>query len=1057
MNNCPRRTNAAIEEAVVNAYQIVSVIFHLETGSTQTNVDVLFDSGSVVTLIEQRAIPKNHPILLNELQETKFKPLGGGPYFKSYGIISFQIVRGNKVHDISGYVVENQTLCCKLIVGRDSLDKIRIQLVDLEAAAEVELPKINVDPVPNIPYKSHLLNELPFSESEIVAPVVDTELHISKTLNLSEYNEIVQIIMENYVSYKGERKPLDYEMKIVLNNSTPIYFRPRRLSYAERCSVKTIIKGLLDEGIIRPSTSEYASPIVLVKKKNGDMRMCVDYREINKITQKDSYPLPLIEDCIDYLSGKCIFTVLDLKSGFHHVRLSDDSIKYTSFVVPDGQWEYLKCPFGLKNAPSVFQRFINRVLRDFLDEGLIVVYLDDILVASSNLQEHLVVLKRVLGRLSEHNVELQLKKCLFAYDEVEYLGIIASGTGIRPGKAKTLAIENFPVPKTPKEVHSFVALCGYFRKFVKNFSIIAYPLQKLINLDSEKDFIFDENCMSAFNQLKAVLTSSPVLCVYDPKKETELHTDASALGFGAILLQKQNDHKFHPVAYFSRMTSESEKKLHSYVLETLAIHYALERFRIYLEGLNFTIVTDCNSLAQAFNKKDINRSIGKYICEMMNYQFTVKHRNGVNMGHVDALSRMPIVAAIDPMDIDVQLKALQAVDDPISKLRNELEETNHPKYELLDGTVYKKGRGGMLLFYVPGALREEVVRTVHEKCGHFGITKTLDYLNKYYWFPGLKDVVVNYVKRCIKCIIFSAPTKKTEKNLHSIEKVAVPFHTIHLDHFGPLPAIINKKKHILAITDGFTKLVKLYPVNATSTKEALCALQKFCEYYSRPVRVITDRGSCFTSSEFKSFVDKYNINHIKVATCAPQANGQVERVNRTIKTMLGKLTSTVDHSDWSRRLVDVEYACNNTVHASIGTTPSMLLFGVEQRGPVVDYLTEYLHSLNDGHTDLDALRQEASRNIRRSQEYSQRWFLQNSRGAKEYQRGDLVFISNVDTTVGTNKKLVPKFKGPYQVDKVLPNDRYVIKDVDGVQVSQIPYDGVIEAKNMRLWVSKDGK
>jgi hypothetical protein len=183
----------------------------------------------------------------------------------------------------------------------------------------------------------------------------------------------------------------------------------------------------------------------------------------------------------------------------------------------------------------------------------------------------------------------------------------------------------------------------------------------------------------------------------------------------------------------------------------------------------------------------------------------------------------------------------------------------------------------------------------------------------------------------------------------------------------------------------------------------------------------------------------------------------VERVNRTIKAMLGKLTSTVDHSDWSRRLVDVEYACNNTVHASIGTTPSMLLFGVEQRGPVVDYLTEYLHSLNDGHTDLDALRQEASRNIRRSQEYSQRWFLQNSRGAKEYQRGDLVFISNVDTTVGTNKKLVPKFKGPYQVDKVLPNDRYVIKDVDGVQVSQIPYDGVIEAKNMRLWVSKDGK
>lgn len=1050
MAACPRNTTAAIEESnTVEPYEIVSIIFHLDTGSTKIKTDALFDSGSVVTLIEKRAIPKDHPILGNILKETKYKPVGNNPNIRSFGAISLDIVRLSKITTVSAYVVEDFSLCSKLILGRDSLDKMSIKLIDVDV----------VDPVPPAPIdvKSCLCNELPFAGSETIASVVENNLNVNSKLIMCDFKALVATIMENYVNYEGERKPLDYEMKIVLNSSTPIFFRPRRLSYAEKCSVRKIINGLVAEGVIRPSHSEYASPIVLVKKKSGELRMCVDYRELNKITKRDNFPLPLIEDCVDYLANKKIFSVLDLKSGFHHVRLSDDSVKYTSFVVPDGQWEYLKCPFGLRNAPSVFQRFINRILRDFIDEGLIVVYLDDILIASVNFENHLIILKRVLQRLSEFNVELQLSKCLFAYSEVEYLGLIASGKGVRPGNAKTLAIEKFPVPKNSKETHSFVALCGYFRKFVKNFSIIATPLQRLVNIKSEKDFIFDENCMAAFYELKSILTSSPVLSIYDPKKETELHTDASALGFGAILLQRQEDGKFHPVAYFSKVTTESEKKLHSYVLETLAIYYALERFRIYLEGLQFTIVTDCNSLAQAFNKKDMNRSIGRYICEMMNYQFVVKHRSGANMCHVDALSRMPIVAAVDPVDIDIQLKALQSVDQCIIDLKSSLETSNHSKFELVDGTVYRKGRGGRLLFYVPQSLREEVIRTVHHKCGHFGISKTLEYLCNYYWFPGIKEAVSEFIKSCIKCIIFSAPTKKTEKNLHSIDKVPIPFHTIHMDHFGPLPAIINKKKHILAIIDGFTKMVKLYPVNATSTKESVCALQKYCEYYSRPVRVITDRGSCFTSSEFKSFVDKMNIQHIKVATCAPQANGQVERVNRTIKAMLGKLTSPIDSSDWSRKLGEVEFACNNTAQGSTGTSPAKLLFGVEQRGPVVDYLSEYLCCVRENVIDLDCIRQTASRKIKKSQEKSQKWYLDNSKGAKNYIKDDLVFISNIDTTVGKSKKLISKFKGPYRIDKVLPNDRYVVKDIDGVQVSQIPYDGVIEAKNIRLWVSKDGR
>lgn len=275
--------------------------------------------------------------------------------------------------------------------------------------------------------------------------------------------------------------------------------------------------------------------------------------------------------------------------------------------------------------------------------------------------------------------------------------------------------------------------------------------------------------------------------------------------------------------------------------------------------------------------------------------------------------------------------------------------------------------------------------------------------------------------------------------------------TVQLDHFGPLPAITSKKKHLLVVVDAFTKYVKLYPVNSTSPKEVICSLQKYFEYYSRPVRIISDRGSCFTSNEFNSFVDGCNIDHIKNATCAPQANGQVEKVNRIIKNMLGKLSQHIDNADWTKRLKDVEFAINNAKHSTTGLTLCELLFGVQQRSPVVDYLTEHLQNVNVVVPDVKSLRDLAEQNIRKSQEYCNKRHEEHSKGAKVYGEGDLLFIHNVDTTIGTNKKLVNKFKGPYTIDKVLPNDRYVVKDIDGCQVSQIPYEGVIEARHIRLW------
>lgn len=350
-------------------------------------------------------------------------------------------------------------------------------------------------------------------------------------------------------------------------------------------------------------------------------------------------------------------------------------------------------------------------------------------------------------------------------------------------------------------------------------------------------------------------------------------------------------------------------------------------------------------------------------------------------------------------------------------------------------------------------MESHIVRNVYEKFCHLGITKTLDQLRMHYWFPKMKEKVEKYVKNCVRCIMYSDSNSDGGRVLHSIPKKPIPFDTVHIDHFGPLPSIVSKRKHILVIVDAFTKYVKLYAVNSTSTKEVCACLDKYFECYSRPRRIISDRGSCFTSLEFAAYLLENNVEHVKVATASAQANGQVERVNRVLKSMLGKVSEPVQHSDWTKMLNKVEFAMNNSVHSSTHQTPSILLFGVGQRGREIDSLSEYLEDRSNSEEirDLPVLRETASRYIENSQTKNSSSFDKTHAIPHNFTEGEYVVIRNVDTTIGTNKKFIPKYRGPYRIHKVLPNDRYVIRDIENCQISQLPYDGIIEAARIKRW------
>ncbi|GFW89039.1 retrovirus-related Pol polyprotein from transposon 17.6 [Trichonephila clavipes] len=391
----------------------------------------------------------------------------------------------------------------------------------------------------------------------------------------------------------------------------------------------------LQYGIIRERCSDYCSPIVLCKKNNGNLRICIDYRKINSKTDKDRYPLPLIEEVLDQLQSGNFFSTIDLKNGFFHVEMEESSKKFTSFVTHNVQYEFNKVPFGLCNSPSVFQRFINHVFRDLLKEGIVIICMDDIIIPSWDELDGLNRFTRVLKTASEYGLELNFKKCNFIKSKIEFLGhIIEKGT-IKPSLDKTKAVQNFPEPKNVKQVQSFLGLSGYFRKFNQNYSIIAKPLSDLLR--DNPVFHFGPEQQLAFQTLRQKLSENPVLHIFKQGAKLELHTDASKFGYGAILLQQSDDNKLHPVHYFSKKTTPQEEKYSSYELEVLAVIESLKKFRNYLVGNKFKIVTDCSAFQKTMSKKQLTPKIARWALFLEDFNYEIIHRPGKQMGHVDCV------------------------------------------------------------------------------------------------------------------------------------------------------------------------------------------------------------------------------------------------------------------------------------------------------------------------------------------------------------------------------------------------------------------------------------
>ncbi|GFS51926.1 retrovirus-related Pol polyprotein from transposon 17.6 [Trichonephila clavipes] len=501
---------------------------------------------------------------------------------------------------------------------------------------------------------------------QISAENLQEELDLRHVENRQIKKELEKLIQD----YKLEKTAsTDVTMRIILKDEEPVCQHPRRLAFTERQEVNKQIEEWLNEGIIRPSSAEYASPIVMVKKKDGSSRMCIDYRKLNQKLVKDKFPLPIIEGVLDTLKEAKVYSTLDLRNGFFHVDVDEDCRKYTSFIVPDGQFEFNKVPFGLSTSPGVFQRYVSSIFRDLNRKGIVISYLDDLVIPAKNEQEGLEKLKIIFEVAKKYGLEIKFKKCQFLKKKIEFLGhIVESGT-IKPSPTKTLAVRKFAEPTTIKQVQSFLGLTGYFRKYIKDYSKIAKPLSDLTRKENLFFFFFGIQQKEAFEKLKKILSEGPILHLYKYRRKTELHTDAYKQGYGAILLQEAGDGKLHPVYYMSKKTNTAEEKYDSYELEVLAIINALKKFRIYLLGQHFKIVYDCSAFQKTMQKKELITRIVRWALQLEEFDYEIEHRAGSRMKHVDALSRYPVMMVCNDT-LTSKLKKAQEEDDNISGNQN---------------------------------------------------------------------------------------------------------------------------------------------------------------------------------------------------------------------------------------------------------------------------------------------------------------------------------------------------------------------------------------------------
>lgn len=987
-------------------------------------VKALYDPGSRITLINSKLVEVTN-MKPNRCYNTIKTISGGG---KTKGLITLDAELLHKKIKINAFIFENENFEYDLILGLDSIYKfglthdenlnIQIQKTDnfkmssknMFEDKQIENMKISIE---ETEYAVNFNEGIDTNKFNIDTEHLNTDQRKQINTLLDSYTEI---FAKNKYDTGRVKK---YEACIDLQVEKYCYKRPYRCSVKDKIEIENQISQLLKHELIEESYSPFAAPVTLAFKRDEGKksRLCIDFRDLNKIIIPQSQPFPLIEDLITKTINCNYFTTLDINSAFWSIPLKITDRHKTGFVTQEGHYQWSCLPFGLKTSPAIFQRILGNIMRKNGLTGFAVNFIDDILVFSKTFDEHIIHLKKLLDAIREEGFRLKFTKCKFASDSVKYLGHILQKNTITPLKDNLKSIKDFPVPQNRKQIRQFLGKINFYGKYIPSVSIVLDPLHKLLRKD--QIFNWTDQCEDAFQKIKDYLCSKPILAIYDPQAPIFIYTDASVIGIGAVLKQIQHNGEEKPVAYFSKKINESQKNKKATFLECLAIKESIKFWQHWLIGNYFIVYTDHKPLEKLNIRNRPDDELGDMSHYLSQYNCEIKYFPGKNNTEADCLSRNPVLD-IDANDED-NLRTVNFIDIQDIKYdqaQNLKIKVNEKDIVLVDGIYYKKSGKNRKKIVLSEEYSKTIIKNTHEKYCHTGINQTESKIKSFYTAPNLSENIKYICKNCEICIKNKTRLNRKYGFMSQLGPASRPFQIMSLDTIGGFGGQRSTKRYLHLLVDHFTRYAYILCSKNQHARDFIKLLEKIPKEETIDI-LLSDQYPVFNSIEFKNYLKSRNIQQILTAVDAPFSNGLNERLNQTIVNKIRcKINESEGKTNWSKIAEECRNRYNETNHSVTGFSPKYLLSGES-----TDLLPHELKEKQLLTKSLEKDRKIALQRSIKSHEYNKALIAKN-RLQYDFKKGDKVYV---DYGNKLNKKKMDEIRiGPFEIEEKISDSVFKI-------------------------------